>query len=232
MFDILLKTLTGYFILMTIIRLMGKRQLGEMQVSELISAFLLSEIASAPITNHNFTLFHSLVSMLVILALEIILPLLTMKTPIIKKLLDGTPSYLIYNGHLRQENVKKARMTIDELAAAVHEQGIADISKVQYAILETNGNISIFPYKKESPITPNDVDIKVNENGVAHNVIVDGKINTSELEEIKMSRDMLNRILKSRDIEIKDVYLMTIDDCSCVSVIKKQSSKHKKSRQS
>lgn len=227
MIDILLKTLIGYFVLMTIIRLMGKRQLGEMQVSELISAFLVSEIASAPITNRDFSLLHAIISMLIILALEIILPILTMKLPAIKKLFDGTPSYLIYNGHLRQANVKKARMTIDELGAAIRAQGIGDISKVQYAILETNGTVSVFPYKRESPLTSEDIKIKVVEEGIAHNIIVDGTVNTSELGEIKMSRAMLDKILETRHIKIEDVYLMTIDDNQRVNVIKKMTAKEK-----
>jgi len=227
MLSVLLKTLIGYFVLMTVIRLMGKRQLGEMQVSELITAFLVSEIASAPITNHKFTILHAIVSMLIILALEIVLPLLTMKLPYIKKLLDGTPSYLIYNGHLRQANVKKARMTLDELGAAMRAQGVSDISKVQYAILETNGTISVFPYHRESPLTSEDIKIKVIEEGIAHNLIVDGKVNTSELAEIKMNRAMLDKILKTRHIKIEDVYLMTIDDNQRVNVIKKMTAKEK-----
>lgn len=227
MIDVLLKTLIGYFVLMVIIRLMGKRQLGEMQVSELISAFLISEIASAPVTNPEFPVLHALLSMLIILVLEIILPILTMKIPIVKKLFDGTPSYLVYNGHLRQENVKKSRMTIDELGAAIRAQGIADISKVQYAILETNGTVSIFPYKRESPITPEDMKIKVSEEGIAHNLIVDGTVNTSELDETNMSRAMLDKILTTRNIKIKDIFLMTIDDNGYVNIIKKKSSKKK-----
>ena len=227
MFHILLKTLITYFALMAVIRLMGKRQLGEMQVSELIAAFLISEIASAPITNHNFSIPNAIASMLLILLLEIILPTLTMKIPSIKKLLDGTPSYLIYNGHLRQRNVKKSRMTIDELSAAIRAQGIGDISKVQYAILETNGTISVFPYKRESPLTSEDINIKVTEEGIAHNIIVDTKVNTSELAEIKMSLAELEKILSTQNIKISDIYLMTVDDNGRTNIIKKKSSKEK-----
>jgi uncharacterized membrane protein YcaP (DUF421 family) len=205
---ILLKTLICYFALMLVMGLMGKRQLGQMQISELISAFLVSEIASAPITNRDFTVRQALISMTAILILEIALPFLTMKIPFFRKILDGSPSYLIYNGKLRLKSVKKARMTVDELCACVRAMGISDLSKVRFAILETNGTVSIFPFDKYSPATPADMGINVKENGICHNVVVDGAVNSLELDEIGMSAEDLKMILRNRRVKLSEIFLM------------------------
>lgn len=206
---------------MLVMRLMGKRQLGQMQISELISAFLVSEIASAPITNRDFSVAMALISMAVILFLEIVLPFLTMKIPFFRKMLDGSPSYLIYDGKLRLKNVKKARMTVDELCACVRAMGISDLSKVRFAILETNGTVSIFPFDKYSPATPVDLGIHIKENGICHNVVVDGAVNVLELDEIGMSTDDLKMILRNRKVKLSDIFLMTVSDSGQINVIKK-----------
>ena len=144
----LIRAIVLYLILIVVIRLMGKREIGEMEPSEFVVAMIIADLASIPMQDNAIPLFSGLVPILVILAMELILAVVSMKSITVRSLLCGKPVILIENGKLIQNNLRRTRIHLDELTGQLREQGIMDLSTVKYAILETNGQISAFPYAK------------------------------------------------------------------------------------
>ena len=150
MITTLIRTIIIYFVLILTIRLMGKRQIGELQLSELIITFLLSEIASVPITDRSASISDAIIPITYLLLIELAVSYLLMKNNFLRKLFVGTPSVLILRGKLIQRELKKNRIEIEELLAAMRQNGCISINEVRYAILEENGIISIIPMQKHA----------------------------------------------------------------------------------
>ena len=145
------RTIILYLALIISVRLMGKRQVGQMEPSEFVVTMLVANLASIPMQDEGIPLFSGLVPILTVLGVELVLAGLTLKSIFVRRLLCGKPVILIENGNILQSNLRKTRVTMDELAGHLREKDVLDISSVQFAILETNGNLSVFPYPKERP---------------------------------------------------------------------------------
>jgi len=222
MLTILFRTIIIYFSLIFTIRLMGKRQIGELQLSELIITFLLSEIASVPIVERTAPLSDALIPIFFLLLIELSVSFIVMKNNFLRKILVGTPSVLVLRGEIIQKELKKNRIEIEELLACVRQNGCASLNEVRYAILEENGKISIIPNKSDSPPTASDLNLSATESGIAHPVILDGIIVTDSLKIIGWNENRVQQELKKRHTTQKDVFLMTVDDCGTISVIKRR----------
>ena len=204
-------------------RFSGKRQIGELQLSELITTFLLSELASYPLTDPSVPFLHAAVPIITIVCLEIILSFLATKSAIMKKILDGKPSIIIRRGVLDQKEMLKMRLSLEDLLCAIRLNGIAAISDVDYAILEQNGQISVFPKEKKREITLSDLSLKGEDSGLAHDVIADGRIIEENLKNANKTPAWLEKKLKEKHIfDISDVFLMTVDDSGGVSIVRKE----------
>lgn len=220
---LILRVFIIYFMLTVVMRLMGKRQLGELQVSELISTLLLSEVAAVPIADPNLPLVYALVPVSIIFLLEILVPSLFFRCPILRKLVEGTPSVLIDNGKICQKELRKNRITPDEFMAILRTNGVSDPAEVSYAILESSGTISIFLFASKSPPICEDLNppLQPPENGVMHILISDGRIKQQTLDKLKMSRKDVDKILSKKKATAADAYLLTIDDLGNVNFIRK-----------
>ena len=212
MFKIILRTLIIYIFLLIIMRLMGKRQLGELELSELITTFLFSEIATTPITNPESSIWHAVLPIIIIASLEILLSFSVLKIPLLKKILTGRPSVIIQRGKINKEEMKKARLTIDELISQIRQGGIFNISEVEYAILEENGRLTVVPKCKNRPPDTETLGLCVAECGVMHIIISDGKINNTNLETVRKTTDWLEKTLMQYNLTAADVFLMTVND--------------------
>lgn len=212
MLKIILRTLIIYIFLLIVMRLMGKRQLGELELSELITTFLFSEIATTPITNPDSSIWHAILPIIIIASLEMLLSFSLLKIPILKKILTGRPSVIIQRGKISKEEMKRARLTIDELISQIRQGGIFNISEVEYAILEENGKLTVVPKCKNRPPDTETMGLCVPERGVMHIIISDGKINNKNLDTVKKNTDWLNKALKSYNLSVDDVFLMTVND--------------------
>ena len=148
---ILIRTLIIFTALVLAMRLLGKRQLGEMELSELVVAVLVADIAVNPLQDTDMPLIYGLVPLLVLFCCEIIISGLTLKSIRLRQLLYGKPSLLIEKGKIAQREMTKNRFTLDELTQELRNQGILDIASVEYAILETNGQLNIVLYPAEQP---------------------------------------------------------------------------------
>lgn len=222
MITIFFRTIIIYFVLIISIRLMGKRQIGELQVSEFIITIILSEIAVSPITNRSSPLLHSIMEILLLLSIEVIISFLLIKSNKLKRLFYGSPTIIIKKGVLIQSELKKNRIEIDEILSELRQKGFSDLSKIDYAILEENGKISVFPTSSESPVTVTDLNIKKEESGIAHPCILDGSPIKNSLDILGWDDKRLCDELAKRKLVISDVFLMTADDQENINIILKE----------
>lgn len=206
MIAIFTRTLIVYILLSISMKIMGKREIGELDVSELVSTLLISEIAAIPIDDPDLPLMNAIIPVLFILSLEILLSFAKTKSGRLKRYVEGEPVFLIYKGILKQKALVENRISINELISEMRSQGIGDIFDIDYALLEQSGKISILQ-AKETTIT--------------HVMIIDGEYNESELKASGFSKDKLASLLAERNLARKDVFYMGINDSGKIKIIKK-----------
>ncbi|MBE6665492.1 MAG: DUF421 domain-containing protein [Ruminococcaceae bacterium] len=211
---IFIRTILIYILLLAVMRISGKRQIGEIQISELVTTFLLSDIASYPLTNPGIPILNAVIPIFTIIPLEIIFSFLTTKCARLKKLLDGKPSIVILHGKIQKKEMERLRLSMDDLLCELRLKSIASVDDVDYAILEQNGQISVFE-KNKAPLS--------------HAVIIDGTLNTQLLKQIGKNKHWLQKILKSVNIqEYRDVFLLSVTDDGNITLIKQKQLEEKK----
>lgn len=212
MITILFRTVMVYILISLILRGMGKRQVGELELSDLVATLLLSEVASLPIADPNVPFLNALVPLLLILSFEIILTFLKTKCFPLKRLLEGQPSFLIRRGKLDQKELGRMRISIEEFIGECRLQGYTDLSDIDYAILEQDGKLSILPRECKRPLCPEDVGVAVESKGLSHPIIVDGRVQERHLTMLGLDRAWLAKECARRGRKIADVFLMTVSD--------------------
>lgn len=212
MLIIFVRTLIIYACLMLTMRFMGKRQLGELELSELITAFLLSEIASLPITNQDIPLAHALLPILTLMALEVLLSGLLLKAPLLKKLLGVHPAVLIHHGKIDRDTMRSIRISADELLSQLRLKDVTDPSEVEYAILEPNGQISVILSVQARPATTQELGLELREHGIMHLLVTDGKINQKNLQMAGLDEAWLKQYLREQRVDLEDVFMLMADD--------------------
>ena len=210
MASIFVRTLIIYLFLSISIRIMGKRQIGELEVEELVSTLVLSEVAALPIADPDIPLTNAIIPVLFIVCLEIIISYTKNKSSVLKKYIEGEPIYLIKQGKLLQSELKRNRISVNELLCELRIQGIADISEVDYAVLEKNGSISVF---------------KKNETPLSHALIIDGEVNEKSLAQLGRDEKWLNKKLLETGICASEVFLLTANDGDILYIIRKENEK-------
>jgi len=220
MIIIIIRTVIIYFFLLIAMRLVGKRQIGELEVTELIVTFMLSELATVPIVERDTPLLHVIVPIIILLLLEVICSLIISRFPFMKKLMYGSPVVLIYRGEILQQALTKNRMDVSELMAELRLKDIASPDEVEYAILEDNGKLSVIKKAKVSPITPEIANQKVREPGIAHPLIMRGKVCDSGLKMANKTESWFLGELRDAKLKINEIFLMTVDDVDNVVIIK------------
>lgn len=225
MITVLVRTVIVYVFLIVFMKLMGKRQVGELEISELVSALLLSELAAIPIEDTDIPLSNAAVPLLTIISLEIILSFCATKSNWLKRFLAGKPSILIERGKLNISELSRSRLSVEELLSELRLKGVCEFGEVGYAILEQNGQISVIPKKQHAPITPSDTTLEVKECGISHAIIVDGHIKKANLHSSHKSQQWLDNYLDELDASPKDIFLLTVNDCGKTNVIYKKENK-------
>ena len=222
MLTISLRTVLIYLFLLVCIRLMGKRQIGELQTSEFIITILLSEIASVPISNPSSPLLHSLVPVLILVFLEILISFVLLRLNPLKRLFYGFPAVLINRGEIDLEQMRKNRMELEELLSELRQKGYSDPADVRYAILEENGKLSVFPNADRAPATPSDLGVAVEESGIAHAVVADGRIISNNLRLAGWDEGRLTKELRKHGLALAEVFVLTVDDAGKITCILKK----------
>ncbi len=216
---ILFRTMIIYLLLSIVLRCMGKRQVGELELADLVVTLLLSEVAALPISDNNIPLLNGIFPVLLILTLQIISTFLKNKCRFLKRAMEGKPSILINRGQLDQEELGKMRISIEEFLGECRLQGYSDLRDIQYAILEQDGKLSILPRAGRQPLCPDDLSIQTEEKGLAHPVILDGRINTNHLKMTGHDTAWLEKECKKRGSTPQEVFYMTIDDAGSITMI-------------
>lgn len=224
MITVFARTIIIYIVLLFAMRLMGKRQIGELQASELVTTLLLSELAVGPITNKNLPIIHSIIPIFLLLALEVFTSFALTKSNLLKKLLYGAPTILIKDGQINIKALADNRIEIDELMSELRQKNAPDIDSVRYAILEDNGKISVFLKAEKSPPTGEDLNLPLVDGGIAHELIIDGEIVEENLALMGKDKEWLDKQLSSRHTELKDVFLLTLNDAGEIQLIQKEQS--------
>ena len=218
-----LRTIILYVFIIAGIRLMGKRQVGELEPSELELALLIADLAAVPMQDFGIPLLTGLIPILTLLCLTMALSVLTMKSVKFRAILCGRPSIIVENGKLRQGEMRKNRVTLDELMEELRMKGITDLSTVKYAILETNGQLSVLPFAAQQPPTAQDLDLHLPEPGLPVVLINDGRLIRRSLMERGFNDQWLEKQLKSHKVDrVQDVFLMTVDETNQVCLIEKE----------
>ena len=216
------RTIILYLILILVIRLMGKRQIGQMEPAEFVVTMLVANLAAIPMQDGGIPIFSGVIPILTVLGVELVLSALSLKSSKVRKLLCGKPVILIENGNILQQNLKKTRITLDELTGHLREKDVLDIQSVQYAILETNGNLSVFPYPKEKPASARDAGIKARQQYLPVTIISDGELMTDNLQKARKDRTWLRHVLEERNADIADTWLLTVDGSNHITFFRKE----------
>ncbi len=202
----LLRTLILYIVIMVAMRIMGKRQVGDMQPSDLVVSLLISEIAAMPIDNIDRPIVNGIIAVFLLVFLETALACISLKSGKLRRVVNGAPVIIINRGKVNRASLKRLRITTDELLETLRSQGVFDISTVQYAIIEPNGQLSVLE--------------KSGGGSLAVPVICDGKMQKHFMESAGISKHEVNSALKKRGISAEDVFIMTLDGDGKAFIIK------------
>ncbi|MEQ2455254.1 DUF421 domain-containing protein [Flavonifractor hominis] len=220
-----LRTILLYVFIIAGIRLMGKRQVGELEPSELVLALLIADLAAVPMQDFGIPLLTGIIPILTLLCITMALSVLTMKSVRFRAVVCGRPSIIVENGILRQREMQKNRFTVDELMEELRMKGITDISTVKYAILETNGQISVLPFAAQQPVTAQQMQMHPKDPGLPTVIINDGRVLTRNLHHRGLDDIWLDRQLKQHNIKrTEDVFLLTVDEQNQVYLAAKEES--------
>jgi uncharacterized membrane protein YcaP (DUF421 family) len=205
---------------------MGKRQIGELQPSELVVAILISELAAIPMQETGIPLSSGVIPILTLIACEILLSATTLVSVKLRKWITGKPSILINNGVVNQQEMRRLRFTLDDLMEDLRDSGYMSIEEVGFAVLETNGKLSVFPVNQNKPVTAGMMNLNPPDGGLPVTLICDGVIFEEALKHSGKNMRWLDNQLKPKDLTPTDVFMMTIDALNKVFIIPKEKGKH------
>ena len=211
MFNLFLRTLVMYVTLIAGVRLLGKRQIGQLEPSELVVAMLVADLAAIPLQEEAVSLLSGLIPMATVLLLEFGVSMLCLRSVRLRRLLCGKPVILISNGEVLQENLRRTRITMDELTGMLREKDMLELEEVQYAILETNGNLSVFPFPASQPPSARASGIRVKRQFLPVTVIADGWLYRENLALAGKDEAWLNEVLQQKNATVRETWLLTVD---------------------
>ena len=219
-----IRTILLYFIIMIGLRVLGKRQIGELEPSELVMTLLISDLASVPMQDFGIPLLNGVVPIITLLSLSMLLSWGCMRSLRLRRLVCGNPTTLIKNGVLQQEAMRANRFTLDELIEELRVQGVTDLSTVKFAVLETNGQLSVLLYPAEQSVTPRQLGKSVRDDVSIPNVLVnDGRILHHNLTYANLTLDWLVRQLRARGYrDAREIFLFSIDEKGSILCIGKE----------
>ena len=192
-------------------RIMGKRQIGELQPSELVVAIMISDLASVPMQSIGIPLLTGIVPVFTLIIAEIIMSFLSLKNRFLRKIISGEPNVIISHGHVNEKELERLRFNLNDLLEQLRINGNFDISQIDTAILETNGQLSIVPKTTARGVTVGDMKIKDAEcDGIPCMLISDGKVVEQELKRSGHGRQWLDEELKKRNLKLKDVFIASL----------------------
>jgi uncharacterized membrane protein YcaP (DUF421 family) len=219
MFNVILKTVVIYFFSMFAMRLMGKRQAGELQPFELVIAVMIAEVASMPMNSSGIPITFGIIPIITLLLLHNLIAFVTMKSERLRAFVSGKPSIIIHKGIVNEKELKRLNYNFNDLFEQLRIKNVMSISDVHYAVLETNGELSIMLKPQKRNLQPEDMNIAPANPGFCYDVIMDGKLKEKNLEVLGFQRkDLLDFLFKKNIKEIKNVFVATSDETGTVFI--------------
>lgn len=212
MFIVLIRTIVLYILVITSMRLMGKKQIGELEPFELAIAIMISELASLPMQDTRIPIMHGIIPIITLLSLQTLVSILELKSEKLRIFFSGKPSVVINEGKLNIKELEKERFNLNDLMEELRLQGYYNLEDIQYAILETSGQLSIIPKTELSPATKADLNLKPQQDILPVTLILDGRINCSNLKIINKDKHWLKQQLKKNNISsCEEVFIAMLD---------------------
>ena len=211
-----------YAVVIFLIRLMGKRQIGELQPSELVITILISEVASLPMQDNSIPVINSMIALAVLVSFEIISSALSLRFHKLRNIMQGHPVIVIRNGQIDQNALKELRLTVNDLMSALRQRDVFEISQISYAIFETNGKISVLLKPQNKNLTPEDMNLNPEDCGLPFAVICDGDFNAKSACEADITKEEVDRILCKKNKKISNILLMTVDKKRKFNIIERK----------
>ena len=206
------RTLILYGLVVLVMRLMGKRQIGQLQPFEFVVAIMIADLASVPMQNRDLPLSTGIIPILTLLVVQVSLAFLILRSPKMRRVICGSPSILIENGHLRRQELARLRINTDDLLEQLRAKNYANLEDVEYAILETNGQLSVIPKSQRRPVNPADLQLPTKYEGLPLNLIVDGRIVRESLTMAGLDENWLHVQLNRHGLAgPEDVFLASLD---------------------
>ncbi len=208
-----IRTVILYLFIIVGFRLMGKRQVGELEPAELVLSLIIADLAAVPMQDFGIPLLTGVIPILTLLSLTSILSVVTMKSVKFRALMCGRPGFIIENGKLNQAEMRRNRFTVDELMEDLRLKGNTDISAIKYAILETNGQLSVLPYANQLPVTANQMNLTPEDTGLPLVIISDGRLIEHNLKARGLDQGWLDKRLSEHgSVRQQDVFLLSVDE--------------------
>ncbi len=222
MFTALIRTLFFYLVITIAIRLMGKRQIGDMQPNELVVTLLISELAAIPLQDMDQPILSGISAIVFLVIIEILVSVASLKSFFVRKMINGQSVVIIKNGTVDQKAMQDVRMTVLDLVELLRGQEVFDISQVAFAVLEVNGELSVLLKNDEQPVTKKEAGIKTEADALPLPVITDGKIVKESLKALEISNKNITDRLKKKKLTPENVFLMTLDRNGTENIVERE----------
>ena len=206
-----LRAIFLYIVVLIVMRLMGKREIGQMQPFELAISIMIADLAATPMAETGIPISNGIVPILGLLVMHLVISTLNIKSTKAREIICGKPSILIYRGKIDEKTLRKERFTINELEERLRDNNIFNIGDVDYAILETSGQVTVIPKPNKRNITPKDFNIEPEYEGISYDLVVDGKVMYKNLEKIGKNYKWLERQSEKFRIKPEEALIITID---------------------
>lgn len=226
-----IRTILLYIIVVASLRLMGKRQIGQLQPSELVIAMMISELASIPMESVGTPLLSGILPILTLLIAEATFSFIALKSRKARRIIVGRPTVLIRQGKVLEDEMERIRFNLDDLLEELRANGYTSIAEVECAIFETNGQLSIIPYSSRRPVTPADLNLNLPYEGMPYMLIQDGELIWQQINSAGISLDWLMERLRSNGVaDIKEVFIASLDSTNSLFVQTKMTKEEKKAK--
>ena len=206
-----IRSILLYIIVLIVMRIMGKREIGQLQPFELAISIMIADLASTPMADSGIPLTNGVIPILALLVMHLLISLLNIKSIKAREILCGKPAILIYRGRIDEKMLKKERFTINELEERLRGNNIVNIGDVEYAILETSGQITVIEKPEKRNVTLGDLNIDAKYEGITYDLVVDGKVMYENLKKINKDYNWLKKQVLKYGIEPKQALIVTID---------------------
>ena len=216
------RTAILYLVLILSIRMMGKRQIGQMEASEFVVTMLVANLASIPMQDSAIPLYSGLLPILIVLGMELTLSGLILRSVLIRRFFCGKPVILIDNGKILLENLRRTRVTLDELTGHLRQKDVLDIRTVQFAVLETDGSLSVFPFPKERPASAKEAGVPAKPQYLPITLIGDGRLFRENLALAGKDEAWLSRVLQEHAATMEETFLLTVDGAGKLLFLRKE----------